>query len=158
MHSEICHMSRFHLRILIVAVLLSLSIQGFGSVRVNASTPIETLYTGLNFPVSFTFAPDGRIFYNEKNTGYIQVIQNGVILSTPFATVPLPPGSGPLSVNSTEEGLLGIALDPNFETNGYVYAYWTHLNATYKQVIITRWTVIWKHWTDSRQHFQFHRP
>ena len=37
------------------------------------SQPIETLYAGLNFPI-FTFAPDGRVFFNEKNTANIRVI------------------------------------------------------------------------------------
>ena len=80
-------MSHFLSRILIVAVLLSLSFQSFGSVTVKASPPIETLYSGLNFPVAFTFAPDGRIFYNEKNTGNIRVIQSGAVLPAPFANM-----------------------------------------------------------------------
>lgn len=118
-----------------MAFLLSLSFQGFGSVTVKASSPIETLYFGLNFPVAFAFAPGGRIFYNEKDTGNIRVIQSGSVLPIPFANVgPLP------GVGGTEEGLLGIALDPNFFSNHYVYVYWTYFNATYKQVKITRWT------------------
>ncbi|MGA8904864.1 MAG: PQQ-dependent sugar dehydrogenase [Candidatus Bathyarchaeia archaeon] len=122
-------------RILIVAVLLSLSFQSFGSVTVKASPPIETMYSSLSFPVAFTFAPDGRIFYNEKDTGSIRIIQSGAVLPAPFAHVgPLP------GVSGTEEGLLGIVLDPNFITNHYAYVYWTYFNATYKQVKITRWT------------------
>lgn len=75
-----------------------------------------TVATGLNYPTSMAFAPDGRIFVNEKN-GRIRVIKNGVLLGTPFAQV---------SVDASgERGMSGVAVDPDFATNGYVYAYYT---------------------------------
>jgi glucose/arabinose dehydrogenase len=113
------------------------------------------LYSGLNFPVSFSFAPDGRIFYNEKNTGNIRVIaSNGTILQQPFATVgPLPP-----SVSSTEQGLLGIAIDPNFNTNSYLYVYWTYWDGTYKHVRISRFTASGNTGTSSSTIFDFTDP
>ncbi len=148
-------MSHFLLRILVFAVLLSLSIEGFGSVRVKASPPIETLYSGLSFPVAFAFAPDGRIFYNEKDNGAIRVIQSdGTILPTPFATVsPLPP-----NVAGSEQGLLGIALDPHFSTNQYVYVYWTYWNGANKESIITRFTAAGNTGTSPYNIFDFADP
>lgn len=72
----------------------------------------------LSTPVSMTFAPDGRLFYNElgtNGTARIRVVQGGQLLATPFAT---------LSVdNSGERGLLGLALDPNFAVSRFVYVY-----------------------------------
>ena len=62
--------------------------------------------------------PDGRLFFTEKNTGKIRVMQNDRILEEPFATVP------DLHYNM-EQGLLGIAIDPEFEQNRYVYVYYT---------------------------------
>ncbi|MFZ0749891.1 MAG: PQQ-dependent sugar dehydrogenase, partial [Pyrinomonadaceae bacterium] len=60
--------------------------------------------------------PDGRIFVCQQ-TGELRVIKNGAVLPAPFVT---------LSVNSTgERGLLGVAFDPNYATNRFVYVYYT---------------------------------
>ena len=81
---------------------------------------VNAVLTGLNFPVSLKFAPDGRIFFTEKDTGNIRIIQqNGTLLPTPFVTV------NPI-FNTDEAGLLGIALDPAFSSNNYVYVYYTY--------------------------------
>ncbi|MGQ0795391.1 MAG: PQQ-dependent sugar dehydrogenase, partial [Nitrosopumilaceae archaeon] len=76
----------------------------------------STFISGLSSPTAMEFSPDGRLFVAQKS-GALRVIKDGVLLSTPFLTVP---------VNSSgERGLLGIAFDPNFATNGYVYVYYT---------------------------------
>jgi len=88
--------------------------------QVHAASPVNALLVGLNFPVSLRFAPDGHIFYTEKDTGNIRIIQpNGTLLPTPFATV------SPIFTDG-EAGLLGIALDPGFSSNNYVYVYYTY--------------------------------
>lgn len=62
------------------------------------------------------FAPDGRIFVAQQ-TGALRVIKNGTLLATPFVS---------LVVNSSgERGLIGIALDPDFITNNFIYLYYT---------------------------------
>lgn len=62
------------------------------------------------------FAPDGRLFVCQQN-GQLRVIKNGVLLATPFLSV---------SVDTTgERGLLGVAFDPDFANNGFVYIYYT---------------------------------
>jgi glucose/arabinose dehydrogenase len=67
-------------------------------------------------PTAMAFAPDGRLFVCQQG-GQLRVIKNGSLLSTPFVT---------LTVDSSgERGLLGIAFDPNFATNNYVYLYYT---------------------------------
>ena len=71
---------------------------------------------GINKPTVLTFAPDGRIFVAEQG-GKLRVIKNGNLLTTPFIS---------LNVNASgERGLIGIALDPNFATNQYLYLYYT---------------------------------
>ncbi|HYC62397.1 MAG TPA: PQQ-dependent sugar dehydrogenase [Thermoanaerobaculia bacterium] len=76
----------------------------------------ETSITGLTNPAAMAVAPDGRIFVCEQG-GALRVIKNHVLLPTPFVT---------LTVNSTgERGLLGIAFDPDFLSNRYVYVYYT---------------------------------
>jgi len=102
-------------------VLFSLSPAVFAQAHATPIGPpaVNAVLTGLNFPVSLKFAPDGRIFYNEKDTGNIRIIQpNGTLLPTPFATVNQ-------VFNTGEAGLLGIALDPSFASNNYVYVYYT---------------------------------
>ncbi|MEJ7677608.1 MAG: PQQ-dependent sugar dehydrogenase [Segetibacter sp.] len=60
--------------------------------------------------------PDGRLFVTQQN-GQLRIIKNGVLLAQPFIT---------LNVNSSgERGLLGVAFDPAFSTNHYVYLYYT---------------------------------
>ena len=76
----------------------------------------ETIITGLSAPTAMAFAPDGRLFVCQQ-TGELRVIKNGAVLATPFLT---------LNVNSSgERGLLGIAFDPNFVINNYIYVYYT---------------------------------
>ena len=67
-------------------------------------------------PTAMAFAPDGRLFVCLQG-GQLRVIKNGALLATPFVT---------LSVTSAgERGLLGIAFDPNFSSNQFVYLYYT---------------------------------
>ncbi len=74
----------------------------------------------LKSPTAFAIAPDGRIFVCEQ-AGKLRVIKNGSLLSTPFLSV---------TVDSAgERGLLGVAFDPAFGANGYVYVYYTTATA-----------------------------
>jgi glucose/arabinose dehydrogenase len=68
-------------------------------------------------PTAMAFAPDGRLFVCLQD-GHLRVIdKDGVLLANPFVT---------LSVDSNgERGLLGVAFDPNFASNHYVYVYYT---------------------------------
>jgi len=67
-------------------------------------------------PTAMAFAPDGRLFVCQQS-GQLRVIKNGSLLSTPFVSLPVD--------SSGERGLLGIAFDPNFATNHYLYIYYT---------------------------------
>lgn len=115
---------RFHrpfLSFLLTIVTFLLSIGVSPQLLVHATTLppsfIETpLVSGLVNPTSFEFAPDGRVFVTEQS-GTLRVIKNGVLLPTPFLS---------LTVDSTgERGLLGLAFDPNFATNNFLYVYYT---------------------------------
>ncbi|HEV2803772.1 MAG TPA: PQQ-dependent sugar dehydrogenase [Chthoniobacterales bacterium] len=93
-----------------------------GSFQVNGAT-LPAGFTESQFgadvggvPTAMAFAPDGRLFVCLQG-GQLRVIKNGALLATPFVS---------LSVNSTgERGLLGIAFDPNFSANQFVYLYYT---------------------------------
>ena len=77
---------------------------------------VETPITGLSDPTAMEIAPDGRIFVCEQG-GNLRVIKNGVLLPAPFMTLNVDP--------SGERGLLGIAFDPNFASNNFLYVYYT---------------------------------
>jgi glucose/arabinose dehydrogenase len=81
-------------------------------------TPVAT---GLASPTAMQFAPDGRLFVCEQG-GRLRVIKDGALLPTPFLTV---------TVNASgERGLLGVAFDPAFAANQFVYVYYTATTPT----------------------------
>ncbi len=63
-----------------------------------------------------TLAPDGRMFVAEQG-GALRVVSAGALLPTPFVSLAV--------LSEGERGLLGVALDPAFATNGFVYVYYT---------------------------------
>jgi len=122
---------------IVILIILSIGPWIFSEAQSSSSTTVTAILTGLSFPISLKFAPDGRIFFNEKNTGNIRIIQqNGTILSSPFATI------SPIFTDD-ESGLLGMALDPSFASNGYVYVYFTYRDGlSYTHGHIVRYTAI----------------
>jgi glucose/arabinose dehydrogenase len=85
----------------------------------------ERVVSGLITPRAFVFAPDGRIFIAERgkegsqdqNFASIRVFKGGSLLPQRAVSFDVC-GDG-------ERGFLGLALDPNFSANGYVYVYYT---------------------------------
>lgn len=78
---------------------------------------VEVVAENLQVPWAIDFASDGRIFFTER-PGRVRVIQDGRLLPEPWATLPV--------AAVGEGGLLGLALDPQFERNRYVYVYYTY--------------------------------
>lgn len=76
-------------------------------------TPVVS---GLSNPVDFRFLPDGRIVIGEQG-GAIRVVENGVLQSQPL--IVLSTGTG------AERGISGVAVDPDFATNGFLYVAYT---------------------------------
>jgi uncharacterized repeat protein (TIGR03806 family) len=73
---------------------------------------VATVARGLTGATAMEVAPDGRIFVCEQ-TGALRVIKNNVLLETPFTKVTVD--------SSWERGLLGVALDPQFPEQPFVY-------------------------------------
>lgn len=88
----------------------------------DAVIPYEAsvLVDGLNVPWELVSVPDGRMFVTER-PGTIRVIENGEL-----ATEPLIEFAAPFNEEG-EGGLLGLAADPDFAVNGYLYAYHSYL-------------------------------
>ena len=73
---------------------------------------------GFGFAVNVAFAPDGTMFVADKDRGEIRIVRDGAILDEPFVTLPV-------QVTVNETGLLGVAVDPAFPDEPWIYAYYT---------------------------------
>lgn len=74
---------------------------------------VKVLVSGLNHPWSMAFMPDGRILLTER-AGRLRVVSSDGQLSPPIKGVP--------TVFAQDQGgLLGIALDPDFSKNSFIY-------------------------------------
>jgi glucose/arabinose dehydrogenase len=83
---------------------------------------LELVANGLTAPVFLT-APDGdsRLFVVERN-GRIRIIASNTLLATPFLDLRD-------RVNFTgERGMLSMAFDPQYATNGFFYVYYVDLS------------------------------
>ncbi|GIH07654.1 hypothetical protein Rhe02_57210 [Rhizocola hellebori] len=74
-----------------------------------------TLDSNTQNPMELDVAPDGRVFYIERD-GRVQIIKPAT--GTTVTAISLSVFTG------NEDGLLGIRLDPNFASNGWVYLYY----------------------------------
>jgi glucose/arabinose dehydrogenase len=92
---------------------------------------VQQVTQGFTNPVYLTApANDARLFIVEQ-PGRIRIYKNGALLPTPF-----------LDITSIvrccgEEGLLSVAFDPAFATNGRFYVYYTDLNG---DIAVARYT------------------
>ncbi|PJJ62421.1 ThuA domain-containing protein [Compostimonas suwonensis] len=81
----------------------------------SGSYELVPLDTETGNPMAMDIAPDGSVFYAERN-GRVQRIDPVSLDRNTALTLNVTTGN--------EDGLLGIALDPDFATNGWVYVYW----------------------------------
>lgn len=72
---------------------------------------------GFDQVIGITFDANGRMFVWEK-AGRIWIVEDGKKSSSPFLDISDEVG------NWRDFGMLSVALDPNFLTNGYVYLYY----------------------------------
>ena len=78
----------------------------------NVPIEVEAVATGLEVPWTIAFTSDTRILVTER-PGRLRVIENGKLLPKSLHT---------FSVSSEdEEGLMGLAVDPEYETNHFIY-------------------------------------
>ncbi|MDF2849218.1 MAG: hypothetical protein K0R97_3200, partial [Oerskovia sp.] len=70
-------------------------------------------------PMMLDVAPDGTVFYAERDGRVRRIDHDANVTSTALA----------LNVTqANEDGLLGLVLDPDFAANGWLYAYWSPAN------------------------------
>ena len=78
----------------------------------------DSLVVAVPTPTALTFTPDERLLVTTQ-PGALRVVAGGALLSQPALDL-----SGKLCSNS-ERGLLGVAVDPAFASNRFIYLYYT---------------------------------
>ena len=78
----------------------------------------DTLITKVGSPTALAFTPDGRMLVTTA-PGTLRVYKDGALLPNPALDI-----SGKVCTNGGR-GLVGVAVDPNFATNNYIYLYYT---------------------------------
>ncbi len=104
---------------------LALASAGLAAVSVSPATAAtlppgfsEGLVASVPAPTSMAFTPDGRLLVTSQG-GALRVVKAGALLAAPALDL-----SGVICSNF-ERGLLGVAVDPSFTTNGFVFLYYT---------------------------------
>ncbi len=105
----------------------------------SAEVKVETVANNLKIPWELVFAPDGRIFFTERD-GNLWVIENESLELV--ATFP--------ASSTLEGGLLGLALDPEFEKNNFLYLYQTYFGFELHHNKVVRYTVSNNQLTDEQ--------
>jgi len=108
-------------------ILLSLIPAAFAQEYPELGVKIEVVADNLTIPWSIDWLPDGTILFTERN-GHLRVIQHGILLEESILT---------LGVGGVEGGMLGIAVDPKYSENNFIYVYYTYneLLSTYNKLV-----------------------
>ena len=99
-------------------------------------TLVPVVTTDLAQPVHLTHAGDGsgRLFIVER-AGRIRILKNGTLLSSPYLDI-----SSIVQAGSGEQGLLSVAFDPDYASNGTFYVDYTGLSGI-GDTVIARYVV-----------------
>ena len=101
-----------------VATMALLATQPTSAANLRRGFRETSVASGLEQPTAMTVALDGRVFVAQQS-GAVRIIRNGTLLPDPLVVVPV--------IADGEQGLIGIALDPQFLTNGFFYLHYTAL-------------------------------
>ncbi|MEK7324189.1 MAG: PQQ-dependent sugar dehydrogenase, partial [Chloroflexota bacterium] len=113
--------SRFLLILLVMPFGLASSHSLAAAAPTSAGPPpgfADSLVASLSGPTALAFTPDGRLLITTQ-TGALRVYASGSLLATPALDL-----SAQVCTNNAR-GLLGVAIDPNFTSNHFIYLYYT---------------------------------
>ena len=134
---------RLTILILLSTPSLLLSAQDEPATPAPEQLRVEIVQSDAGFPLSLEIAPDGRLFYVAREHGAIMVNSlerddEGQFLPSTVVLggLPMPIGQG--------DGVLSMALDPDFSENHYFYVYYTEIDdqGNTQGVAIVRYTEV----------------
>jgi len=111
---------------------------GTGTVDFNRARPEENRFTRvvlaekLDEPIELAVLPDERVLFIERH-GYVNLYKPGQTGIRRIATIPV--STKYADSSQAEDGLLGLAADPNFAVNGWVYMYFSPAGPDAKNVL-----------------------
>jgi glucose/arabinose dehydrogenase/PKD repeat protein len=85
---------------------------------------VDELVATVGSPTALAFTPDGRLLITTQQ-GLVRVFSAGALLATPALNLGGTTGGANVLCSNSERGLLGITVDPQFASNGFVYLYYT---------------------------------
>lgn len=105
----------------LLILLVGMAVTATAGMPMPPELVITEVVSGLSSPVEVTNADDGsgRIFVLER-AGRIRIVENGVLLAVPFLDI-----DSVVNSSGAEQGLLGLAFDPDYANNGDFYVYYT---------------------------------
>ena len=119
------------LMVVLISCLLVTACAGSASTPLSVPSPtqqsnglsididVEVIVTDLDAPWAIDFAPDGSMFITERS-GSVRIVQNDQLLAEPWAIIDV--------AQRGESGLLGLALDPEFQQNKFIYLAYTYMD------------------------------
>lgn len=114
----------------IILTFLFMSLMTFVNAQALPAAYVQTtIMGGLNYPVDFDWTPDGRYIVTSKGGSNYPAVSALIRIYNPTGTLIGTFANLTDSVDADfERGLLGVAVDPNFAVNHYVYAYYNYRN------------------------------
>ncbi|MDG1070150.1 MAG: PQQ-dependent sugar dehydrogenase [Akkermansiaceae bacterium] len=119
-----------HMQLLVATILLSFTLLGLGQAPPAFRFQIDTLHEGIPQPMHLEHGPDGKIYFIEI-AGKVQRFDLKSKSLTTLGKVVI--------TNDQENGLIGMALDPDFASNQWIYLY--HSPVDFKGQILSRFTI-----------------
>jgi glucose/arabinose dehydrogenase len=131
-HTEESYTEPYFLKHLLGGILFAAGIFDGDYSTIDSNFKIDVLDDDPLNPMSLAAAPDGRIFYVERG-GAVK------FFSPSDSSINI---AGNISVTTVnEDGLLGIALDPNFTVNNWIYLFYSPEGSEAKQHL-SRFTLV----------------
>lgn len=102
---------------LAVPMALATGVSPAAAAPVPRSGFVDAVVTGVPNPTDVADLPDGRLLITSQGGELWVVATNGTRVATPALDLAV--------CNGSEQGLLGVEVDPEFATNSYVYVFYT---------------------------------
>lgn len=116
-------MVKMQRKLLVITVVLLILLVGlsiillavFESDLTDSNSSLEVIAQNLEVPWALAFLPDNRLIFTQRS-GNVSILENHSVNVVRNINV----------TQNSESGLMGIAVDPQFNENHYIYLYYTH--------------------------------